>query len=641
MSLPPLIVGAAVLFWGWQSGNLPVAVPVALLLEAPRWTRLRFALEDADYARISDICTVFFVGTAVVLAANRGVAHGVIGAVQWLPAILSPILLAQRLGAGDRVPLTALFRHLRKMKERNPRLKVPMLDTGGVYLALCVIAAGVGNPLARGYYAGAVLLAAWALFALRPRHASLAAWALLFAAGAGLGYAGQLGMSELQSWVGGWIADWQMRRAESDPTRAMTDIGAIGRLKQRDTIVARVYGAPQDVARARLLHRASYNAYVGTTWVGRRTTRGELQAEEGGATWTLAPGAADGRLQIALRVERRRTLLSLPPGVTRLTGFAATEAIRTGLGIVQATVEGDWIQYGVHFGPAIAYYDPPAVDDDQLPQAERATFNRLARELGLAGLPAAQAVQRVMQHLAGYRYSLWREAPPPAGVTPLADFMTRTKSGHCEYFAASAVLLLRAAGIPARYATGYSVMEYSALEGAYVVRARHAHAWTRAWVDGRWIDLDPTPPDWFGEESSRLAPAWEEIADFLRWAAYRWSQREELQASDAWWAVLAVLVVILGWRLLRGKRVLLISSTEPGRARRYQGADSEFYALTKSLPPRAAGETLSAWLARVAPGRYEEALRLHQRYRFDPEGLEAEERARLRELCRISAAPTG
>jgi hypothetical protein len=640
MSLPPLLVGAAVLFWGWQGGNLPVAVPVALLLEAPRWMRLRFALEDADYARISDICTVFFVGTAVVLAANRGVAHGVIGAVQWLPAILSPILLAQRLGASDRVPLTALFRYLRKMKQRNPRLKVPMLDTGGVYLALCVIAAGVGNPQARGYYAGAVLLAAWALFALRPRHASLAAWALLFATGAGLGYAGQLGMVELQSWIGGWIADWQMRRAESDPTRAMTDIGAIGRLKQRDTIVARVYGVPQDVARARLLHRASYNAYIGTTWVGRRSTRGELKAEEGGATWTLAPGAADRRLQIALRTERRRTLLSLPPGVTRLTGFAATEAIRTGLGIVQATVDGDWIQYGAQFGPVIAYYDAPAVDDDQLPQAERATFNRLARELDLAGLPPAQAAQRVMQHFAGYRYSLWREAPPPAGVTPLADFMTRTKSGHCEYFAASAVLLLRAAGIPARYATGYSVMEYSALEGAYVVRARHAHAWTRAWVDGRWIDLDPTPPDWFGEESSRLAPAWEGIADFLRWAAYRWSQREELQASDAWWAVLAVLVVILGWRLLRGKRVLLGSSTEPARARRHQGADSEFYDLTKSLPPRAAGETLSAWLARVAPGRYEEALRLHQRYRFDPKGLEAEERTRLKELCRTQAAST-
>jgi hypothetical protein len=36
---------------------------------------------------------------------------------------------------------------------------------------------------------------------------------------------------------------------------------------------------------------------------------------------------------------------------------------------------------------------------------------------------------------------------------------------------------------------------------------------------------------------------------------------------------------------------------------------------------------------RVAPGRHDEALRLHQRYRFDPMGLSGEERARLRQLC--------
>ena len=56
--------------------------------------------------------------------------------------------------------------------------------------------------------------------------------------------------------------------------------------------------------------------------------------------------------------------------------------------------------------------------------------------------------------------------------------------------------------------------------------------------------------------------------------------------------------------------------------------------LTKSLPSRATGVTLSAWIARVRAGKYDEALRLHQRYRFDPKGLDVEQRVRLRELCR-------
>jgi hypothetical protein len=440
-------------------------------------------------------------------------------------------------------------------------------------------------------------------------------------------------MSQLQAWIGGLIVDWHLQRAALDLSRSMTDIGTLGRLKERDTILARVYGAPRDVMRQRLLHRASYNAYIGTTWIGRRAPNSELEAQEGGATWTLAEGARLGSIGLAQRVERRRTALALPPDVTRLTGLAATQVTRNGLGLVQAAVEGDWIRFDAEFGGRIGHYEPPLPEDSTLPHGERAAFTRIAAELGLPGLAPADAVRRVMRHLQGYSYSLWRESPPPPGVTPLADFMTRTKSGHCEYFAAAAAILLRAAGVPTRYATGYAVMEYSALERAYVVRARHAHAWTRAWVGGRWIDLDPTPPDWFAEESSRLAPLWEAMLDFFRWASYRWSQREELEASDAWWGVLAALVVILAWRLLRGKRVTRGAKDLAPAARDYPGRDSEFYALERSLPPRESGEALSAWLMRVAPGRHDEALRLHQRYRFDPRGLSAEERSRLRILC--------
>ncbi|MBT8330725.1 MAG: transglutaminase-like domain-containing protein, partial [Deltaproteobacteria bacterium] len=39
----------------------------------------------------------------------------------------------------------------------------------------------------------------------------------------------------------------------------------------------------------------------------------------------------------------------------------------------------------------------------------------------------------------------------------IENFLTRSRSGHCEYFATATVLLLRQAGIPARYARGYSV----------------------------------------------------------------------------------------------------------------------------------------------------------------------------------------
>src|SRR4030095_15960332 len=196
---------------------------------------------------------------------------------------------------------------------------------------------------------------------------------------------------------------------------------------------------------------------------------------------------------------------------TRITGLAANSLKRNALGAVHAELPSGWIQYEAEGAAGAETAAPPAREDLNVPGPERATFASVAAELGLAGLPGADALRRVHAHFAGFSYSTWREKPAAEGVTPLGDFMRDARSGHCEYFAAATTLLLRAAGIPARYATGFAVMEYSPLEAAFVVRARHAHAWARAWDGTRWIDVDTTPPSWLQEEQKQLAPAWERL----------------------------------------------------------------------------------------------------------------------------------
>jgi len=223
----------------------------------------------------------------------------------------------------------------------------------------------------------------------------------------------------------------------------------------------------------------------------------------------------------------------------------------------------------------------------------------------------------------------------PAGTTPLADFLERSKSGHCEYFAAATTLALRAGGIPARYATGFAMVERSELEGAYVVRARHAHAWTRAFVDGRWIDVDTTPPTWIAEEEKRK-PAWQGLMDLVRWATYRWSQRGALEGGPGAYALVALLAGVLAWRILRGKRAARLARGEASR-RAHPGDDSELYALEPLLAarfrPRATGETLRTWVSRMSHPEMQDLVSLHYRYRFDPQGLKPEERAVLRQRC--------
>src|SRR5205807_1199702 len=87
-------------------------------------------------------------------------------------------------------------------------------------------------------------------------------------------------------------------------------------------------------------------------------------------------------------------------------------------------------------------------------------------------------------------YSTWK-GERPRKESALEEFLLNSRAGHCEYFATATTLLLRAAGVPARYAVGFSVQEWSRLEQRYIVRARHAHSWTLAYVNGGWRGRAP------------------------------------------------------------------------------------------------------------------------------------------------------
>ncbi len=648
MTAAPFLVGAALAFWGWQSGHLITGIALGIGLEAPRYFRLRLELGATEHSRIADLSTVGFVTLVALLAVNRGISHGILEAFIWAPAALAPIMLAQLLSESGRIPLSALFRYMRKLRRQKPEIKDPPVDVSPIYVALAIIAAGVANVRGPGYYAGVVIATAWALYAIKPRNSRLAAWALMLAAAAGVGYAGQLGLAQLQARIESWAIDFNMRGLDADPYRSVTEIGSIGRLKQYDAILLRVYAARSDADRVKLLHRSSYNTYSGTSWLARESAMQAVESETDNTTWLLAAGAQPGTwaVRIAARIDSGKALLPLPAATTRITGLDAVSMRRNSLGAVHVDAGANWVQYRAE-GGGTQPETPPFAPDSILPSAERAVFERIAAELGLREVPAEEAVRRIERHLGTFRYSLFRERSAPTGETALGDFMTTTRSGHCEYFAAATALLLRAAGIPSRYATGYAVEERSALENAYVVRSRHAHAWTRAWIGGRWIDVDTTPPDWFAEEAGQ-APFWQSLADLARWAGFRWTMREEFKAGDAWYGILVVLALILGWRMFGGRRVARRSDAAPGAARlSYPGEDSEFYTVEKSLAPRVVGETHAAWVARIAAGlappelhKLRDALRLHQRYRFDPDGLATTERNQLRELCH-SLAPSG
>ncbi|NLD75327.1 MAG: transglutaminase domain-containing protein [Acidimicrobiales bacterium] len=101
---------------------------------------------------------------------------------------------------------------------------------------------------------------------------------------------------------------------------------------------------------------------------------------------------------------------------------------------------------------------------------------------------------RALERWMGERTEYSLDAPlSPEGVDVVDHFLFESRLGWCEQVASSLVVLARANGIPARLVTGYVPGELDRLTGTYVVRARHAHAWTEVWfADVGWVAFDPT-----------------------------------------------------------------------------------------------------------------------------------------------------
>ena len=150
-------------------------------------------------------------------------------------------------------------------------------------------------------------------------------------------------------------------------------------------------------------------------------------------------------------------------------------------------------------------------------------------------------VDAVLGHFGrGYEYSL--EPLQGQAADPLVRFIFEAKKGHCELYAGAVAVLLRAAGVPARVATGYYSGVINELGGFLTFAEQDAHAWVEAKVDGEgWRWVDATPPDL---RVTRPAASWlsriRDVYDLIDAAWYDYvvdfdsARTRNLFASVAW-----------------------------------------------------------------------------------------------------------
>ena len=139
----------------------------------------------------------------------------------------------------------------------------------------------------------------------------------------------------------------------------------------------------------------------------------------------------------------------------------------------------------------------PALDFDlRLPREHSPRTQAWA--LGLRDRPelkdadTPQLVRAVLDHIRkdGFTYTL---EPGPYGADAIDEFWLDRKLGFCEHFAASFVFVMRTLGVPARIVTGYQGTDPAPVDGYWIVRQSHAHAWAEYWLAGTgWVRADPT-----------------------------------------------------------------------------------------------------------------------------------------------------
>ena len=150
---------------------------------------------------------------------------------------------------------------------------------------------------------------------------------------------------------------------------------------------------------------------------------------------------------------------------------------------------------------ALSYYPEPGQPgklsdltrklDLQLPRHGNPRSRELAQQWRRASQNDAEVAQRAMDYFRsqGFTYTL---EPPLLRGDSIDQLLFDTKQGFCAHYASAFAFLMRAAGIPARLATGYLGGEYDESGHFVSVYQFDAHAWVELWLDGQWQRFDPT-----------------------------------------------------------------------------------------------------------------------------------------------------
>ena len=322
MKTPPLLLAAALLFWGWQSGFLIEGAAMAVILESSRFIKARWELSDDDFARIWTFCALLFLAAAVfAFFNNSGPANlaklfetpnlnvvriadditvlNAIALIRWLPMIFFLFIAAQVFGPREGIALESISFFLRRRRKKTLKSGQPLSPSRSVnitypYFVTCLFAASSHRAENNTFFWGLSALLVWALWSQRSRRFGFIVWAGALGMAILSGYFGQRGISQLERLVEQYNPQWisHFIRQKADPKETRTNIGHIGQMKLSGKIVIRLEPKNGTAAPA-YLREASYRTYRSQAWLAGSSKDDFVdisQTPPNSDNWPLLPG---------------------------------------------------------------------------------------------------------------------------------------------------------------------------------------------------------------------------------------------------------------------------------------------------------------------------------------------------------------
>ncbi|HPM47071.1 MAG TPA: transglutaminase-like domain-containing protein [bacterium] len=638
MRFPPFFIGAATIFWGFCAGWEYFSIVAALVFESSMIVKTRFDLKSADFIRISDLSSIVMLILLLYSYLENEPRMIFLYFITTTPIVFMPLLFAQLYSTSDKVVIGTKF-------GKNIHAHAPV-DIRPLYLLMVFFATAGSDVRTVWFFAGTFILVS-ILFSesIRDFRSFLRYFmfsAVSIAITLSIAFSIVLAHKAIREKMMEMYRNWYNQQS-SDPFKTSTAMGETGYLKLSGNIVMRVM--PEKMEGIPLYLKSSdYNILTGNVWHSRSKDSMPV-FPDGEMEWQLF-GEGEGKRKASLSVwmgKNGKGVLSLPIGSKRALKMDVAGIEKTGLGSILVEEGPDLLEFVMTYDPQFRYEPMPEEKDLMIPDSEKEVIAKVMSDNLLKGETNFQTLENIERYFMNFSYTLQLE--PSSGRSVLDDFLNRTKAGHCEYFATATTLMLRSAGIAARYSTGYSVEEYSTLERSFIVRARDAHAWVTAFVGGKWITVDTTPSQWrsLDRESKSFIEPVRDLLSWLRLQYENFRRQKNVEFNRALIVIATVLTLFMMIKIyIRRKRV---SGTELKSDRfsgKVDGLDSPFYQVLIKCSSEGItkndNETLRKWVIKNSEKLKDskdimKMIHLHEQLRFDPASPKNDIRNELQKYC--------